>query len=66
MKQRQGGTPWPSGGGYLRDEGAGQEAHQADGGAPHGSDPAAQNVGEDADDGRAEEDHPHGERAHPC
>lgn len=66
VKQPQDGTLWPSGRGYLRDEGAGQEAHQADGGATHSSDPAAQNVCEDADDGRAEEDHPHGERAHPC
>lgn len=52
-------------GAYLRDEGAGQEAHQADGGAAHGGDPAAQNVCEDTDDGRAEEDHSHGEGAHP-
>lgn len=51
--------------GSLRDKGAGQEAHQADGGTTHGCDPAAQKVCEDADDGRAEKDHPHGERAHP-
>lgn len=49
----------------LRDEGAGQEAHQADGSTTHGRDPAAQDVCEDADDGGAEEDHAHGERAHP-
>lgn len=46
---------------YLRDKGAGQEAHQANGSAAHGGDPAAQNVCEDTDDGRAEEDHPYGE-----
>lgn len=55
----------PESGGSLRDEGAGQEAHQADGGSAHSRGPAAQDVCEDADDGRAEEDHPHGERAHP-
>ena len=50
----------------LRDKGAGQEANQADCSSAHCSYPAAKDVGEDADDGRAEEDHPHGEWAHPC
>lgn len=49
----------------LRDKGAGQQADQADRSAAHCCNPAAEDVGEDADDGRAEEDHPHGEGAHP-
>lgn len=48
----------------LPDKGGGQEPHQADSSAAHCSDPAAQDVGEDADDGRAKEDHPHGKGAH--
>lgn len=49
----------------LRDKGAGQEADQADCSATDCSNSAAEDVGEDADNGRAEENHPHGERAHP-
>lgn len=49
----------------LPDEGAGQEADQAHRTAGHRRHPAAEDVGEDADDGRAEEDHAHGEGAHP-
>lgn len=43
----------------LRDKRAGQEANQANSGASNSGDPAAENVCEDADDGRAEKDHPH-------
>lgn len=49
----------------IRDKGAGKEADQADSSATHCGNPAAKDVGEDADDGRAKEDHPHGEGAHP-
>lgn len=48
----------------LRDKGAGQEADQADSSAAHCGNSAAEDVGEDADNGRAKEDHPHGEGAH--
>lgn len=50
----------------LLDEGAGQEADQADSSTTYCSNPAAEDVCEDADNGGAKEDHPHGEGAHPC
>lgn len=50
----------------LLNKGAGYEADQADRSATDCGDSAAEHVGEDADDGRAEEDHPHGQGTHPC
>lgn len=49
----------------LLGEGAGEEPDEGDGGSHGRRGPAADAVGEDADDGRAEKNHPHGQGANP-
>lgn len=47
-------------------EGAGEEPDESDGSSQGCCGPAADAVSEDAHDGRAEENHAHGQRANPC
>lgn len=50
----------------LLGEGAGEEPDEGDGGSHGRRGPAADAVGEDADDGRAEKNHSHGQGSDPC
>lgn len=50
----------------LLGEGAGEESDEGDGSSRGCRGPAADAVGEDADDGRAEKNHAHGQGADPC
>lgn len=50
----------------LLGEGAGEEPDEGDGSSHGRRGPAADPVGEDADDGGAEKNHSHGQGANPC